>query len=228
MFAGAGSNLPDNFADDPAFFERVPVLRVFEDTLHRAMRTHKTAYKTEGRFYCAEAGTYRGRGLRAMLDVAARIGVNVFIYGLDSYEGFPDISAYDRTHAPAGSAYLSKRLFADTSEREVRAYVGEGHEGKFEIVKGFFSDTLSALAERRFLFAVIDCDLYSSHLDCMSYFYDRLMPGGIMFFDDYHSKQYPMAKTAIDEFLASRPEKLLHVAYALPKGNNLKTYIVKR
>jgi len=163
-----------------------------------------------------------------MLDVAKRIGVKVFFYGLDSYEGFPEISDADRKYAPAGSSYLSRRLFADTTEREVMAYVRDGHEGSFEIVKGFFLETLPRLPERRYAFVVIDCDLYSSHMDCMQYFYDRLLPGGVMFFDDYHSKQYPMAANAIDDFLTDRPEKLIHVAYAIPKGNNLKTYIVKR
>lgn len=227
-FAGAGAGLPENFLDDPAFYERVPLLRVCEELLHRAMRTHKSAYKADGKFYIAEVGTYRGRGLRAILEIAKFADTKVKVIGLDSFEGLPDISERDQQEAPSGAAYLKRRLFADTTLRETLAYIGDGFEGEFELVQGFFSDTLPKLPENQYLFVVIDCDLYSSHMETMQYFYDRLMPGGVMFFDDYYSKQYPMAKVAIDEFLETIPENLFHVGYGLPKGNNLKAYFIKR
>lgn len=226
-FAGAGSSVPDDPRRNPAYYERVPLLEVFRSLLATASLQNRAAYDRDGRFYIAEAGTYRGRGLLAMLNTATQLGINVHITGLDSFEGLPTLSDTDVANAPVNAAYLKRTLFADVTEREVRAYIGTENAGRFELVKGFFADTLPTLPERQYLMAIIDCDLYSSHMDCMSYFYERVMPGGVIFFDDYHSSQYPMAKLAVDNFLSDKPEELFHLGYASPRGNNVKTYIVK-
>lgn len=227
LFAGAGSALPDDPKSHPAFYERVPVLEVTESLLARAMMLYRDYYEEHGKFEIIEVGTYRGRGLKALLDLCASLNINVHITGMDSFEGLPALSDQDAQYAPANASYRSRVLFADVTEREVRAYIGEEDRDRYTLVKGFFSDTIATLDETDYIMAIIDCDLYSSHMDVMPYLYERLLPGGIMFFDDYHSGQYPMAKVAINEFLETKPEKLFHLGYATPKGNNVKTYIVK-
>ena len=227
LFAGAGSAIPEDPRRHPAFYERVPLMEVMESLLARAYLRNRDAYEREGKFHIAEAGTYRGRGLLTMLNIASSMGINVHITGLDSFEGLPPLSIMDAASAPTNAAYLRRTLFADVTEREVHAYIGAENADRYTLVRGFFEDTLHTLPEREYLLAVIDCDLYSSHIDCMAYFYERVMPGGIIFFDDYHSSQYPMAKLAIDSFLADKPEELTHMGYATPRGNNVKTYIVK-
>lgn len=228
LFAGAGTALPDDPKSHPAFYERVPVLEVAESLLSRAMRIHRSHYQQDGRFEIIEVGTYRGRGLKALLDLCATLDINVHITGMDSFEGLPALSDQDARYAPANASYRNRVLFSDVTEREVRAYIGEENRDRYTLVKGYFSDTIATLEETEYVMAIIDCDLYSSHMDVMPYLYERLLPGGIMFFDDYHSGQYPMAKVAIDEFLEEKPEKLFHLGYATPKGNNVKTYIVKQ
>ena len=228
LFAGAGSALPSDPMQHPAYYERVPVLEVTQGLLCRAMLQLNAHYQEYGVFEIAEVGSYRGRGTKAILDLAVSLGVQVHVPGLDSFEGLPPLSGKDAELAPVNAAYRTRVLFADVTEREVRAYIGSAHEGSFTLVKGFFIETLPTLPEKQYLMAIIDCDLYSSHMDSMSYFYERLLPGGIMFFDDYHSGQYPMAKQAINEFLEEKPEKLFHIGFATPKGNNVKTYIIKQ
>lgn len=227
LFAGAGSTPPSDARLNPAYFERIPLLEITEATLARGRLLHPDYYQKHGKFFIAEAGTYRGRGLLSVLEVAKKVNTNVYVYALDSFEGLPPLSARDSETAPENASYRKRTLFADVTEREVCAYIGPAHKANYELVKGFFCDTLPTLPKIKYLMAIIDCDLYSSHMDCMEYFYNRLLPGGVMFFDDYHSSHYPMAKIAVDEFLASRPEKLMHVGYGTPKGNNVKTYIVK-
>lgn len=227
-FAGASVDLPEDILDQPAFYERVPLLRIFEDCLYRTSMLHPEYYRKHGRFFVAEAGTYRGRGLKAMLEIAKRVNVNVFASGLDSFEGLPALSETDRAEAPKNSSYLKRTLFSDTTKREVDAYLNEEFADNFELVEGFFEDTLRTLRDCKYAFVNLDCDLYSSHMDCMEYFYNRLLPGGVMFFDDYNSSQYPMAKLAIDNFLANRSEKLLHISYCVNTGNNVKAYFIKQ
>lgn len=227
-FAGASVDLPEDVLDQPAFFERVPLLRVFEDCLCRTFLLHGEYYKKHGRFFVAEAGTYRGRGLKAMLEIARKVGINIFASGLDSFEGLPALSKTDRDEAPKNSSYLKRTLFADTTKREVEAYINDDFPDNFELIEGFFEDTLPGLRDCKYAFVNLDCDLYSSHMDCMEYFYNRLLPGGVMFFDDYNSSQYPMAKSAIDNFLEHRPENLLHTSYCVNTGNNVKSYFIKQ
>lgn len=226
-FAGAGAKVPVRPEEHPAFFERVPMLRCFSDTLHRCVRVQKHVYKQDGRFYVAEAGSYRGRGLLAMLETAASLDVKVHVTGLDSFGGFPALSDRDREEAPENAVWLRKQIFSDTTRREVEAFLGAERANDYSLVEGFFSETLPTLPERRYVFVLVDCDLYSSHMDCMNYFYDRLLPGGVMFFDDYHSAHYPMAKSAIDEFLADKRERLFHLGFDAVVENSVKSYIIK-
>lgn len=228
VFAGAGSALPEDPQSHPAFYERVPVLEVAESLLSRMMLTHGEYYRDNGRFEIVEIGTYRGRGLKALLDLSAKLGVNIHVTGMDSFEGLPPLSTIDEAHAPAKASYRDRVLFADVTEREVKAYIGQDYANQFTLVKGFFHESIKSIELREYAMVIVDCDLYSSHMDVMPVFYERLMPGGVMFFDDYHSAQYPMAKVAIDEFLESKRERLFHLGFATPKGNNVKTYIIKK
>lgn len=228
QFAGAGARVPLRPEEYPAFHERAPLVRCFTDTLHRCLRIQKAAYKKDGRFFVGEAGTYRGRGMLAMLEAAASIDVKVHITGLDSFEGFPALSDRDRSEAPEGATWIDRNIFADTTQREVQAFLGPEHAESVTLVEGFFADTLPTLPDREYAFVLIDCDLYSSHMDCMGYFYERLLPGGVMFFDDYHSAHYPMAKSAIDDFMADKTEGLFHLGFGASAENSVKAFMIKR
>ena len=46
----------------------------------------------------------------------------------------------------------------------------------------------------------------------MAFFYPRLVPGGIVVCDDYGFPTCPGATSAVDEFLADKPEKMLSLA----------------
>jgi O-methyltransferase len=87
---------------------------------------------------------------------------------------------------------------------------------------GWIPDTLEQVADRRFSFVHIDVDLYEPTRDAISFFYDRIVPGGILLCDDYGSASSPGARKAFDELIADRPEcAVVH----LPTGQG---YIVKR
>jgi hypothetical protein len=54
--------------------------------------------------------------------------------------------------------------------------------------------------------AHIDVDLYQSTLDCCEYFYPRLVPGGILLFDEYGFAAARGEKDAVDQFFADKRE----------------------
>lgn len=60
----------------------------------------------------------------------------------------------------------------------------------------------------------IDVDLYQPILDSLKFFYKRMIPGGIMVFDDYGFTFFPGAKKAVDEFMSDKDDFFI----ALPSG----------
>ncbi len=76
-----------------------------------------------------------------------------------------------------------------------------------EYYKGWIPDRFEEVAGRSFSFVHIDVDLYQPTYDSIAFFYERLVPGGILLCDDYGSTICPGAKKAFDEFIADKPEK---------------------
>jgi hypothetical protein len=79
---------------------------------------------------------------------------------------------------------------------------------KVNLVKGLFEDTLHPAGP--VALAHIDCDWYEPVRTCIDRIMPRLVPGGILVFDDYSS--YSGCTKAVDELLQQRPdmEKVFH------------------
>lgn len=213
-YISASTEIPVGMPYDPAFAERIPLLLAFRFAIGSAMAVHAVRRREEGVFWIAECGVYRGRALRAMALIADEMNCPVRFLGLDSFEGLPDLAAEDVAIAPAGARYLREVMFADTTEREVLAYLEDiNRADRITLVRGFFADTLPRLDEHMYTFVNIDCDLYEGHLQCLEYFYPRMLKGGVMFIDDYYSNIYPMGRLATDAFLANKPEKLVSLSF---------------
>lgn len=150
------------------------------------------------------------------------------IFGLDTFTGFPPLSNIDRALAPNGARYVTTQIFGDTSQESVQEKLRDAGFGNcVELRKGLFRETLPSLPDRCYHFVNIDCDLYEPHIECLEYFYPRMVRGGIIFFDDYHSIEYPMASHAVDFFMRERPEQLMHLRFGEDGPNRTKTFLVK-
>ena len=64
-------------------------------------------------------------------------------------------------------------------------------------MKGIFPDSANPIQEKKFSFVHLDADLYRSTIDCLRYFYPRLINGGIILIHDFHTDGI---KKAITEF----------------------------
>lgn len=60
-------------------------------------------------------------------------------------------------------------------------------EARTHCIKGWFADTLPAWAEKIGPIAMLhlDADWYQSTLECLTYLYPLLVPGGLLMLDDY-------------------------------------------
>ncbi|EHS53105.1 hypothetical protein PDO_4437 [Rhizobium sp. PDO1-076] len=218
------------------YAEKVPLLQVFEKAaLAWDNRSRSGILRNLARLVgigkpmqAAECGVYRGHSLVACLRIARDLHVPVDFIGLDSFAGLPSLVEEDLKVAPENAPYRKKVLFDDTSFEAVDKLVrSAGFAKNAKLVRGFFVETLSKLQAARYDFVNIDCDLYAPHIECLEYFYPKMNIGGIIFFDDYHSHDFPMAKSAIDKFLEDKPETLLHLRFGPEGTNHTKCYIEK-
>jgi O-methyltransferase len=144
----------------------------------------------------AECGVYRG-GTALLLSRLLRETTKT-LYLFDSFKGLPRA---DKTH---DNQYDVGRFAIDSVE-SVRQLL-KPFEDMIEIREGWIPDTFAGLEDIPYAFAHIDVDLYQSTLDCCAYFYPRLVPGGVLVFDDYGFPAARGEKEAVDEFFADKPE----------------------
>jgi len=117
-------------------------------------------------------------------------------FAMDTFEGFPDlisdIDIHEEGHFSDVDINNIKNMFDDYSN--------------MVMLKGKFSESFKKIRHEAFSFVYLDADLYLSTLQCCEFFYDRLLKGGIMLFDDYLIPDTPGVKIAVDEFFAKKNE----------------------
>ena len=171
-----------------------------------------------------ECGTYRGGTLLGMAHLMDVRGLKPRMYGLDSFEGFPEPAPQDAQ--PDGRLHpdVHRGALADTSyEGLLRRIERLGWSDRITVLKGFFEQTLPRLAHEKFSVAHLDCDLYDSYMVCLRFIYPRMLPGGLIVLDDYRlpANVYPGADRAVDEFFADKPEK----PERLPGPRGLRSFV---
>jgi len=57
-----------------------------------------------------------------------------------------------------------------------------------------------------------DVDLYEPTRDILEYFYPRLVPYGVILFDDYGFVSCPGVRQAAEEFFRDKPEEIIELA----------------
>ena len=96
---------------------------------------------------------------------------------------------------------LFRRCGLPTSARE-----------NLRVTKGYFEDTLPSSKVEKIALLHLDVDLYGSYKTCLNELYHKVVPGGVILFDEYKQKDtqqvFPGAAKAIDEFFANKPETM--------------------
>lgn len=129
-----------------------------------------------------EVGVYRGGSLWHL----ARAANGRKLYAYDTFTGMPPVMDTE------GIDIIIPGHFSDTVLEQVKAAVPEAI-----YCVGIFPDTLVEMPS--ISFAHIDCDHYKSIKACIEIFGPKMLPGGIMLFDDYNCVG-PGANMAVEEF----------------------------
>jgi O-methyltransferase len=145
-----------------------------------------------------EAGAWRGgasilmRGVLAAYEDPAR---RVFV--ADSFEGLPE---------PDGERYPLDAADINFAESELAVGLEEVRanferygllDDRVRFVKGWFSETLPALADETWSLVRLDGDLYESTMDGLRNLYPQLSIGGYLIVDDFG---FENCRTAVEDF----------------------------
>jgi O-methyltransferase len=144
----------------------------------------------------AECGVYRGGSALWLCQILNETGKTLYLF--DSFEGLPKSH---QKHDP----YFREGQMAATVASVKQQLSRFQHITKFR--EGWIPNTFIGLERKQYAFAHIDVDLYQSTLDCCTYFYPRLTPGGILLFDEYGFTSAHGEKVAVDEYFADKPER---------------------
>lgn len=145
----------------------------------------------------AEIGVYEGSTARLLCALKGDKQLHLF----DTFEGLPEGTTETEKFLYRKNQYLC-------SLESIQEYL-KGFDN-VHYYKGFFPDSAVDLdPDRKFCFVHMDVDLYQSTLDCLKFFYPRMLPGGIMLSHDY--SVLAGVEQAFREFLADKPERLIEL-----------------
>jgi hypothetical protein len=148
----------------------------------------------------AECGAYIGAGSFLIAQANAQVATPRTHYVFDSFEGLSRPVDLD-------GAYWHQGDLA-TPEAVLRQNLREFGE-RVIVHRGWIPQSFSAIDPQPFAFVHVDVDLHEPTAASLDFFYPLLSPGGIMVIDDYGSTHCPGATSAVDEFLADKPEKMI-------------------
>lgn len=150
----------------------------------------------------AEVGVYKGGTAYLLGKVFSESGDKP-LHLFDTFAGMPEVDASRDLH--------HKGDFADTSLEGVKAFMNGMRNVSF--YQGFFPQTAGPVADRKFCMVHSDVDIYPSAKASCEFFYPRLVPGGVIVFDDYGLSSCPGVIKAVDEFFADKPERVVHMEF---------------
>jgi hypothetical protein len=139
-----------------------------------------------------EAGVASGGSARLLLDCLAGCEVRKTMWLLDTFEGYQKI---DRER---DGAHVEIAQCRGNSKEEVERLLANDTVA-VRLVKGMIPATLAEVHTNKLAFAHIDVNLYEPTLAAAEFCLQRLLPGGIMLFDDYCWPAAYGARKAIDE-----------------------------
>jgi len=149
-----------------------------------------------------EFGTWRGGSLYLVAHEWRRLGQQRQLFGFDSFEGLPEPDGCRDGHA------LHAGMFGDNDFEETNQFfVDKGLNG-VHLIRGWFSDTIGALADKQVALCHIDADCYDSVKLALEWTYDRVVPDGFIVVDDYRHPACSGATIAVEEFFARRREEV--------------------
>lgn len=157
-----------------------------------------------------ELGVYRGGTTVAIAKKLKDLNSNKMLYSLDTFEGYPEITDYDKKYMSGewdNKELYKKGRFSDTDYTKIENVLSKKGLDNVGLIKGRFSDSFLALVNKRFCFAFLDCDLALSYKQSLDFLIPRMNIGGIIYMQNYFPKNKERPANKVIE-LFFKKEKL--------------------
>jgi O-methyltransferase len=128
-----------------------------------------------------------------------QLGTRRALWLFDTFEGLPAPTSNDPDYEIAD---LFTGSCCGTLEQVLGLFEELQVANDVHLVKGLFQETLPRAQVQQIALLHIDGDWYESVKACLENLYDKVVPGGIIQFDDYGYWQG--ARKAVDEFFNKR------------------------
>ena len=155
-----------------------------------------------------ECGCWRGLSSYQIAYHLKSSGFENKFFIFDSFSGLSAFEHTDKGNNEIKDEEKRRREFA-CPEEEVRENLKEFDF--IEYKKGWIPERFKDVDKFIFSFVHIDVDLYQPIKDALTFFYPRMIKGGIIVLDDYGYLTFPGAKKAVDEFMKGRRDFFLHL-----------------
>jgi len=150
-----------------------------------------------------EVGVWRGGSAAVIARQAQRRHPGATVYLCDTFTGLPNVNQHLDPCLKGGQG-------ADTSAAMVRDLMVRMDLTNIKIVPGIFPGSFTDRIES-LSFAHIDVDVYQSCRETFEWIWPKLLPGGILVFDDYGYPETPGITLCINEIVEERKSELLWV-----------------
>lgn len=154
-----------------------------------------------------ECGAYEGVGAKTVIDYLGGPNFKKKFWLYDIFEHSSEMENHAMpNHGP--------QLYQQVSERFL-------NYPNVEIIKGFIPNCFSINKPDKIAYLHIDLNQVTAEIACLDHLFDKIVPGGIIIFDDYEMLAYHAQKVAEDNWL----EKKGYKVFALPTSQGL---VIKR
>jgi hypothetical protein len=147
-----------------------------------------------------ECGTWKGGMIAGIADV---LGPAREYWLYDSFEGLPPAKEIDGAAALSWQANTNSPIYFDNCRaEEAAAYRAMSLSGcrNYNIIKGWFNETLRIRIPGKIAILRLDADWYDSTMVCLENLFHLVVPGGIVIVDDYYV--FEGCSKAIHDFLS--------------------------
>lgn len=152
-----------------------------------------------------ECGVGHGASLMILSVLAEDENKQRKLWGFDSFEGFPQPSAEDKSNRnPQEGEWSDTSIEFIANLFQEFGIPSSYFDSQIVLMKGFFNESLKKYIGEKIALLHLDVDLYQSYKDCLTQLYDKVVPGGIILFDEFLDTKslsaFPGASQAILEF----------------------------
>ncbi len=183
---------------------------------HIALWVATNASKLEGDF--VECGVNFGVLSSGMMSVLDWNSLNKKFYLLDTYQGMDERFL---SEAEKKAGYLEsnrKNLTSKVYVSKIESVKQNFAEWKNAIiVQGSVPETLAKVDSQKIAYLHLDMNCAMPEVAALNYFWDKMVAGGMVLFDDYANANFKLSKIELDQAAAKLKVQIL----SLPTGQGL-------